>query len=96
MQAWANFLLGRVSTFTQADQDLTPDIRARQFEFYFQDDFRWKPNLTINYGLRYSRFRQPFDKNGQLTNFDPRSYDPARAVQINPANGNIVPGTGDL
>ena len=96
MQGWANFLLGRVSTFTQADQDLTPDIRSRQFEFYFQDDFRWKPNLTINYGLRYSLFRQPFDKNGQLTNFNPQAYDPARAVQINSANGNIIPGTGDL
>src|SRR5439155_4655044 len=34
MQAWANFLLGNVSAFTQADQDLTPDIRARQYEFY--------------------------------------------------------------
>lgn len=96
MQAWANFLLGSVATFTQADQDLTPDIRSRQFEFYFQDDFRWKPNLTVNFGLRYSLFRQPFDNNGQLTNFDPNAYDPARAVQINPANGNIIPNTGDL
>jgi hypothetical protein len=95
MQQWANFLLGNVSTFTQADQDLTPDIRMKQFEFYVQDDFRWKPNLTLNIGVRYSRFRQPYDKNGQLTNFDPAAYDPAKAVQINAANGNIIPGTGD-
>jgi carboxypeptidase family protein/TonB-dependent receptor-like protein len=95
MQQWANFLLGNVSTFTQADQDLTPDIRSRQYEFYFQDDFRIRPNLTLNFGVRYSLFRQPTDKNGQLTNFDPRAYDPAKAVQINPATGNIIPGTGD-
>ncbi|HSB10382.1 MAG TPA: carboxypeptidase regulatory-like domain-containing protein [Blastocatellia bacterium] len=95
MQQWANFLLGNVSTFTQADQDLTPDLRSRQYEFYAQDDFRWMPNLTVNFGVRYSRFRQPFDKNGQLTNFDPRSYDPAKAVQIDPATGNVVPNTGD-
>ena len=95
MQQWANFLLGNVSTFTQADQDLTPDIRARQYEFFVQDDFRWKSNLTINLGVRYSRFRQPIDKTGQLTNFDPRRYDPAKAVQINPANGNVIPNTGD-
>lgn len=96
MQQWANFLLGKVSTFTQADQDLTPDIREHQYEFYFQDDFRLKPNFTVNIGLRYSRFRQPIDKNGQLTNFDPRRYDPAKAVQINPTTGNIIPGTGDV
>jgi hypothetical protein len=95
MQAWANFLLGKVSTFTQADQDLTPDIREHQYEFYFQDDFRWKPNLTVNFGLRYSRFRQPIDKKGELTNFDPLLYDPAKAVQINATTGNIIPGTGD-
>ncbi|MEW6128196.1 MAG: carboxypeptidase regulatory-like domain-containing protein [Acidobacteriota bacterium] len=94
-QAWANFLLGKVATFTQASQDLTPDIRSRQFEFYVQDDFRWRPNLTINYGLRYSFFRQPYDKAGLLTNFDPAAYDPAKAFQINPTTGNRVPGTGD-
>jgi hypothetical protein len=94
-QAWANFLLGKVSTFTQASQDLTPDIRSRQFEFYIQDDFRLRPNLTINYGLRYSIFRQPFDKAGLLTNFDPAAYDPAKAFQINPTTGNRIPGTGD-
>jgi len=95
MQQWANFLLGKTSTFTQADQDLTPDIREHQYEFYFQDDFRWKPNLTVNIGLRYSLFRQPIDKKGELTNFDPVFYDPAKAVQINPTTGNIIPGTGD-
>jgi hypothetical protein len=95
MQQWANFLLGKVSTFTQADQDLTPNIHAKQYEFYVQDDFRWKPNLTINFGVRYSLFRQPTDHNGQLTNFDPSAYDPSKAVQINPTNGNIIPGTGD-
>jgi hypothetical protein len=94
-QQWANFLLGRVSNFTQASEDLTPDVRSRQYEFFVQDDFRVKSNLTLNLGVRYSRFRQPFDKSGKLTNFDPRAYDPARAVQINPATGNIVPGTGD-
>ncbi|HJQ26828.1 MAG TPA: carboxypeptidase regulatory-like domain-containing protein [Blastocatellia bacterium] len=94
-QAWANFLLGNVSTFTQADQDLTPDIRMKELEFYAQDDFRLKPNLTLNFGVRYSRFRQPYDKSGKLTNFDPRAYDPAKAVQINTTTGNIIPGTGD-
>ena len=94
-QSWANFLLGNVSNFTQDSLDLTPDIRAQQVEFYLQDDFRITPHFTLNLGARYSIFRQPWDNNGYLTNFDPSLYDPSKAPQINPATGLIVPNTGD-
>ncbi len=95
-QGWANFLLGNVSTFTQASLDVTPYIRQRQFEFFVQDNYRWKPNFTINIGARYSNFRQPYDSNKLLTNFDPSAYDPAKAVQINGTSGNLIPNTGDV
>src|SRR5256884_3982335 len=39
-RGWANFLLGRVATFSQASVDITPDIRTNQFEMYAQDDYR--------------------------------------------------------
>jgi hypothetical protein len=94
-QAWANFLLGNVSTFTQASQDLTPNLHAWQTEAYVQDDFRVNRRLTVYYGLRWSYFGSPSDDNGQLTTFDPTRYVPANAPQINPANGNIVTGTGN-
>jgi hypothetical protein len=94
-QGWANFLLGNVSTFTQASLDLTPDVRSRQLELYVQDDFRVRSNLTLNLGVRYSSFWQPYDANNMLTNFDPARWDASKAPQINPANGNILPNTGD-
>lgn len=94
-QGWANFLLGNVFTFTQASVDLTPDIRTHQYEFYFQDEFRVRSNVTLSYGVRYSQFRQPIDKNGFLNNFDPAMYNPAKAPQIDPKTGNIIAGTGD-
>ena len=93
-QAFANFLLGRVSSFTQAQYDLTPSIRSNSFEFYGQDQYRLRPNLTLSYGLRYSLFFAPYDDNKFLTNFDPKLYDPAKAPQIDAA-GNIVLNTGD-
>ena len=81
-QAWANFLQGRVATFAQSSLDLTADILDNQFEYYAQDAWRIKPNLTISYGFRHSFFRQPFSGNGILENFDPATYDPAKAPCI--------------
>jgi Carboxypeptidase regulatory-like domain/TonB-dependent Receptor Plug Domain len=91
-QSWANFLLGRVSLFTQDQHDLVADIHQNQLELYAQDEFRIRPNLTLSYGLRYSLFRQPTDGSNRLTNFDPSRYDPTKAPVIDPATGNIVPG----
>ena len=81
-QAWANFLLGNVGTFAQSSLDLTADILDNQFEYYAQDEWRIKPNLTITYGLRHSFFRQPTTGNGILENFDPATYDPSKAPCI--------------
>jgi Carboxypeptidase regulatory-like domain len=94
-QAIANFLLGSISSFSQASIDVTPDVRANQFEFYGQDEWRVRHNLTLTYGVRWSIFRQPTDASGLLTNFDPAFYDPAQAPQLD-AKGALVPGTGNL
>ncbi len=89
-QSWANFLLGNVSTFTQASTDITPDMRTFQNEAYAQDDFKAARRLTLYLGARWSYFGQPTDANGRLDNFDPSRYNRADAPAINPANGNYV------
>jgi hypothetical protein len=87
-QAWANFLLGNFANFSQSSQDATADIREHQFEIYGQDEFRVSPRVTVTLGLRYSWFDQPYSGNGQLNNFDPALYDPAKAPTIS-ASGQL-------
>ncbi len=89
-QEWANFLTGNASSFTQASADFRAVIRQQQWEMYAQDTFQVRPNLTLNYGLRYSLFRQPSDAKGHLTNFDPQAFNRTAAPAINPANGQIA------
>lgn len=93
-QTWANFLLGHNATFTQGSIDLTPDMRQHQFEAYVQDDFRFRSNLTLNIGLRYSLYFVPKDAKHMLTNFAPSLFKLTDAPTITAA-GLIVPGTGN-
>ncbi len=90
LQSWANFLLGNVSSFSMPSTDITPYMIAWQHEAFAQDDFKVTPRLTVFYGVRWSFFGQPTDRNGELSNFDPGLYSRANAPAVNPANGNFV------
>jgi hypothetical protein len=94
-QAWANFLQGNNVTFTQSKLDLTADLRQKNVEWFAQDEWRARRNLTVYYGVRYSYFGPAYDRNGQLANFVPQLWDPARAPQVTGA-GNRVVGTGNF
>ena len=93
VQSFANFLLGNVSSFTQPSADITPNLWTWQDEAWAQDDFKVAPRLTLYFGVRWSYFGQPTDKNGELSSFDPALYNPALAPKIDPTSGNIIVGS---
>ena len=95
LQRWANFLVGNAATFVQGRFDYTANLLQNNIEAYAQDEWRFKPNLTVYFGVRYSRFGQPNDRNGRLSNFDPARYNPALAPQVTGA-GNRVAGSGNF
>jgi hypothetical protein len=94
-QSFANFLMGNNVSFTQARFDYVADLRQQSIEAYGQDEWRFRPNLTLYYGLRYSYFGPPWDRNGRLSNFVPALFNQAQAPLVTGA-GNRVVGTGNF
>ncbi|MBI2689438.1 MAG: carboxypeptidase regulatory-like domain-containing protein [Acidobacteria bacterium] len=91
----ANLLLGYPNSYSEAERAVVSHARFGMLEAFLQDDFRIHPRLMLNIGVRYSSYFNPWDTLNTLTNFLPGLYDPAKAVRINPANGQRVPNTGD-
>jgi hypothetical protein len=51
--AMADFLLGKPRTMTIISPDYSRDTPGDHFAWYFQDDWRVSPQLTLNIGVRY-------------------------------------------
>lgn len=90
--AFANFLLGNAFSFSQAARDIIPDLHFVNVEFYAQDDWKVRPNLTLNIGVRYSFLPTPWDANRTLDNFDPALFNQNAVPLIDPNSGNFVAG----
>jgi outer membrane receptor protein involved in Fe transport len=66
-----SFLRGIPSNVDLAAPDKTDKVRGyRQslFAFFAQDDFKFRPNLTFNLGLRYEFITVPTEVNGKISN----------------------------
>jgi Carboxypeptidase regulatory-like domain/TonB dependent receptor/TonB-dependent Receptor Plug Domain len=94
-----NFLTNVPSKFAGGiASSLTPrDFRQNIFGAYLQDDWRWKPNLTLNLGLRYEMASVPTEINGKLVNL--RNITDAAAhlgdpLFNNPTTKNFEPRIG--
>ena len=95
--ALADFLLGRASTYGEAERDVTNHLRFGRSEFYAQDTWKARPNLQLDYGLRYQLFRLPTDTEDVFTAFLPELYNPAFAPRCaNATCTALVRDSGNL
>jgi hypothetical protein len=82
-QAFANFLTGNANNgFSQASKNVQVNVQSNLYEAFLQDNWKARPRLTLNFGVRYSYFGQPWDANGNLSNFDPAKYSASGAPTI--------------
>jgi hypothetical protein len=73
---YADFLLGYIN---QWSANVSPEYGARlkSPQFFAQDDFKIRPNLTINLGLRWQINHGWNEVHGNIASFDPRVINPA-------------------
>ncbi|HEY7786161.1 MAG TPA: TonB-dependent receptor [Pyrinomonadaceae bacterium] len=89
VQNFASYLYGLVASQSQSqffnkdgvrtDADYR-GYRQREIDFFFQDTWKVRPNLSLNFGLRYEYKGVPFEVNGQMSNLvahDPSGPTPA-------------------
>ena len=58
-------------------------------EAYASDSWKMTPRVTLDYGLRWSRFENPFDLGDTISSFDPSTFNPALGADA--CNGMLVP-----
>jgi hypothetical protein len=94
--AFADFLLGRADSYTEDQRDVTVNLRFGRREFFAQDTWKLRPNLTVDVGVRYQYFVPVTDKNNVLTSFDPALYNRASVPTCTTAAcTSLVRGTGN-
>ncbi|MEO8434777.1 MAG: carboxypeptidase-like regulatory domain-containing protein [Pyrinomonadaceae bacterium] len=76
LNGFALFMLGMPSTVNNSAvyvRDVRPalDVSNTESGFFFQDDYKVHPRLTLNLGVRYELITPFVDKNDLMVNFDP-------------------------
>ena len=72
--AFANLYTGRINGIDQTTTVPTGKFKLWNFEGYAQDSWKFKPNVTVEFGARVSLYTNNTEQTGLAVVFDPRAY----------------------
>ena len=91
---FASFLLGQVQSSTLGTGLVGRAWRAHDYDLFVQEDWAIRPDLTLNFGLRYELDLPVHDAQGRLSTFDPALYEPqlqtSGGAPVGPPAGGFV------
>ena len=91
----ANLALGLADSYTEIGPKSYTAWRGQMYEEFIQDAWQVNAKLHLDYGFRVTSTVPYYPLWGNADYFDPGSYNPAQAPQINPTTGNVTLGTGN-
>jgi hypothetical protein len=93
-QAFASFLLGTGSGNTGSGGPSQLLFHFRYYGFYFQDDWKVTPRLTLNLGMRYDYNRPLYQLSQGMANWDYNAVSPLQVPGLPQLTGGLVfPGS---
>src|SRR5712692_3541232 len=79
---FSNMLLGNYQQFDQSNTYRKGLYSYQSYEWYVQDNWKVRSNLTLDYGMRFSVLRPWYEKQDQISSFVPSAYDPKQQVTL--------------
>ena len=95
--SYLDFLLGLSTNFSQSNANPINHYVNQTISAYAEDNWHVSSKLSLQYGFRYDMMPHTWERNNQVSNFNPQHYQPGltTAASFN-ADGSFVSGAPGL
>lgn len=97
---FADILVGRPAQYVQGTRTPNGKWRFYNYEAFAQDSWKVRPNITLEYGVRFAYFPNNKELTGKAVRFEPSAYNRSQGVLINNdpnrPNGILLAARGEI